>query len=53
VRPLEAGTCRYSDEIEIDAGLLTPLVWLFARVFYGHRQRRWQKVAMRLLELRA
>lgn len=48
VEPRGAGSCQYSDTIEIDAGLLTPAVWLFARLFYGHRQRRWQNVAKRL-----
>jgi hypothetical protein len=48
VEPLGDGRCRYSDEIEVEAGLLTPLVWLFTRAFYGHRQRRWQAVAKRL-----
>ena len=43
-----AGRCRYRDEVEIDAGTLTPLVWLFARWFYRHRQRRWRAVARRL-----
>ncbi len=37
---------RYTDEIEIRAGLLTPAIWLFAHVFYRHRQRRW-KVQLR------
>ena len=44
------GQTHYSDEIEIDAGLLTPLVWLFASWFYRHRQRKWQKVACRLAQ---
>lgn len=48
VRPLADGRCQYTDEIEINAGLLTPLVWLFAQCFYRHRQRRWQDVARRL-----
>jgi hypothetical protein len=48
VQPLDAGRCRYSDEVEIDAGLLTPAVWLFAYLFYKHRQRRWHTVAKRL-----
>jgi hypothetical protein len=39
------GRARYSDEVEIDAGILTPLVWLFARCFYRHRHRRWQRIA--------
>ena len=33
------GGTHYSDEIEIQAGMLTPLVWLFAQWFYRHRQR--------------
>lgn len=32
----------YTDEIEIQAGWLTPMVWLFAHLFYRHRQRRWK-----------
>ncbi len=38
------GGCRYTDRIEIQAGLLTPLVAAFAWFFYGHRQRRWQRL---------
>jgi hypothetical protein len=34
----------YTDELELQAGLLTPLVWLFALGFYSHRQRRWRKL---------
>ena len=30
--------CRYTDEIDLDAGLLTPIVWLFAWLFYNDRQ---------------
>ncbi|MFO7859839.1 MAG: hypothetical protein R6U41_01320 [Desulfosalsimonas sp.] len=36
------GTVHYTDKIEISAGLLSPLIWLFAHVFYRHRQRRWK-----------
>ncbi len=32
----------YNDEIEFNAGWLTPLIFLFAHVFYRHRQRRWK-----------
>ena len=48
VQPLDAAHCRYSDEIEIDAGPLTSVVSVFATWFYRHRQRRWQAVARRL-----
>jgi hypothetical protein len=40
----EGGTC-YRDEVEVKAGLLTPLVWVFAQIFYRHRQRRWRALA--------
>jgi hypothetical protein len=36
------GLVSYTDKIEIRAGWLTPLIWLFANVFYRHRQRRWK-----------
>jgi len=35
----------YRDYADIRAGLVTPLVWLFAQVFYRHRQRRWYKLS--------
>lgn len=36
------GQTRYTDRLDVEAGVLTPFVWLFARIFYGHRQRRWR-----------
>ncbi|HMN93962.1 MAG TPA: hypothetical protein PKC60_12105 [Hydrogenophaga sp.] len=41
------GLVRYTDEIEIQAGWLTPLIWAFAQVFYRHRQRRWKALLRR------
>ena len=35
-----SGEVHYTDEIEIRAGLLSPVIWLFAHIFYLHRQRR-------------
>jgi hypothetical protein len=49
VRPTGDGRTLYSDEIIIEAGWLTLFVWLFAQWFYRHRQRRWRRVARRLL----
>lgn len=51
IEPVDPGHCRFRDTIEIDAGLLTPLVWLYAYLFYSHRQRRWQTVARRLAKV--
>jgi hypothetical protein len=45
VTPIDVHRCRYRDRVEIDAGVLTPLVVAFARWFYGVRQRRWRVLA--------
>lgn len=37
--------CSYRDRIDIDAGVVTPVVVLFARFFYRMRQRRWRALA--------
>jgi hypothetical protein len=38
----------YRDVIDIDAGHLTTLVWLWTNWFYRHRQRRWRALAKTL-----
>jgi hypothetical protein len=48
IEPESEGRCRYTDEIEIRAGLLTPLVWLYAHLFYRYRQMRWKGLAVKL-----
>ena len=37
--------CNYRDSIDIDAGVFTPLVVLYAHWFYRIRQRRWRAFA--------
>ena len=32
---------EYTDEVDIDAGWKTLFVYLWAKAFYAHRQRRW------------
>lgn len=44
IEPLSEGAL-YTDVLEIRAGVLTPLIWLFAHVFFRHRQRRWRALA--------
>lgn len=34
----------YTDEVEIEAGLLTPVVWLYANFLYRYRQLRWKSL---------
>lgn len=45
ISPGENDTTRYTDRVTIEAGMLTPLIAGFARLFYAHRQRRWRKLA--------
>ena len=44
VEPQGDASTFYEDRVEIDAGVLTPLVWLFARLFFAHRQRRLRQL---------
>lgn len=32
---------KYTDEVEIRAGWKTFFIWLWAKAFYAHRQRKW------------
>jgi len=41
----EGDGCRYTDRLEIEASWRTPFVWVFAWLFYRHRQRRWLALA--------
>jgi hypothetical protein len=45
VAPDKDGGTRYSDEVDVSAGALTPFIWAFAQIFYWHRQRRWRGLA--------
>lgn len=45
IAPGADGATSYTDRVMIEAGLLTPLIAAFARVFYAHRQRRWRRLA--------
>lgn len=45
LEPDGPGRTRYRDTVDIEAGLLTPFIWLFAQFFYRHRQRRWRALA--------
>ncbi|HJL16880.1 MAG TPA: hypothetical protein RMH99_14545 [Sandaracinaceae bacterium LLY-WYZ-13_1] len=47
VVPSSDGGTRYTDEIDVEAGALTPLVRVFAQLFYRHRQRRWRALVRR------
>ena len=38
---LDEGHTRYTDQVEIHAGWKTLFVWLWANLFYAHRQKKW------------
>ncbi len=44
ISPTVGGTL-YRDQVTIQAGMFTPFIWLFAQLFYRHRQRRWRQLA--------
>ena len=45
VKKLSDNCCNYTDEIDIDAGFFTLLVWIYAQIFYRYRQERWRRLA--------
>ena len=44
VRAHGATATLYADTVNIDAEVITPLVWLFAETFYRYRQYRWRQL---------
>jgi hypothetical protein len=38
------GRTWYTDIVEVRAGWKTIFIWLWANVFYRHRQRKWRKL---------
>ncbi len=48
IEPESEGRCRYTDEIEIDAGALTLFVCAYAHFFDRYRQMRWRRLARSL-----
>ncbi|MCQ8185352.1 hypothetical protein [Parvularcula maris] len=43
IRP-EGQAAYYEDQLDLDAGLRTPLVAAFSKRFYTHRQARWREL---------
>lgn len=44
IEPTRDGKARYTDQVNIQAGLLTPFIWAFSQVFFRHRQRCWREL---------
>lgn len=43
LRPIDKHT-QYRDLVEISAGWKTPFIYLWAKSFYAHRQRKWRQL---------
>lgn len=41
---LDGSRTEYTDRVEIMAGWKTLFIWLWAKAFYAHRQRKWVKL---------
>lgn len=39
--PIDENHTEYTDRVEIKAGWKTIFIWLWAKAFYAHRQRKW------------
>jgi hypothetical protein len=44
INTIDENLTAYTDSVEIKAGILTPLVWIYAFIFYHYRQYRWKKL---------
>lgn len=47
VEALQENSCRYSDTVDIDAGVFTGAVVVIANGLFKYRQRRWHKLVRR------
>ena len=45
---LDSERSLYRDLVDLDAGALTPVIAVWAHLFYRVRQRRWRELARRL-----
>lgn len=50
MRDLGNGSIYYEDAITIYGGMMTGFITSFAKIFYKHRQKRWQIVASNKLQ---
>lgn len=44
LREIERDRTEYIDEVDLYAGWKTPFVYLWAKYFYAHRQKKWLKL---------
>ncbi|CDZ75627.1 hypothetical protein ING2D1G_1490 [Peptoniphilus sp. ING2-D1G] len=44
LKEVDSNTILYTDEVELYAGWKTCFIYLWSKIFYAHRQRRWLKL---------
>ena len=44
IRRTPDGHAQYTDRVKVCAGLLTPVIWLYAHIFYRYRQYRLRRL---------
>lgn len=47
IERIDEGSSRYTDTLELAAGWRTDFVYLFAKIFFRHRHRRWRRLLKR------
>jgi hypothetical protein len=48
VDPIDERSCRYTDQLEIEAGAPTAVIAVLARVLFRYRHLRWRRLAAEL-----
>lgn len=44
ITPIDENKSQYTDRVDIKAGVFTPVIFLFAHLFYRYRQYRWKRL---------
>ncbi len=42
LKRIDENHTRYTDQIDIESGIFTPIAWLYAFVLYSWRQNKWK-----------
>ena len=48
LKEVSENQCLYSDIVEIGAGWKTIFIYLWAKCFYAHRQRKWVRLLKKI-----
>jgi len=51
IKPVDSTHTKYMDKVEIDAGWKTTFIYMWAKLFYSHRHRKWKKIIRKNIRL--